>query len=262
VSGAILVARDGAVATVTLNRPAQLNAFIPGMVDELVAALAGAFAAPEVRCVVLTGAGRAFCAGADTHVLRDIATRGDAALGRRLVDGSRRVHHLIREAAQPVLCALNGVAAGGGANLALGCDLRLAGQSARIGQVFARLGLHPDWGGSYFLPRMVGTARALELFLSAELVEAPRLLELGLVNRVVPDDQLMAEAQAWARRIADAPPAAVALVKRSVYRAASASLDEMLDAELEAQLALFAGEDFHEGLAAFFEKRQPKFTGR
>jgi 2-(1,2-epoxy-1,2-dihydrophenyl)acetyl-CoA isomerase len=258
----VAVAIDAHVATVTLNRPDTLNAFTVGMVDELCDALRLVTGSTAVRCVVLTGAGRAFCAGADLGVLQDIHDRKDEALARRLVDGSRAVHRLIREAPQPVLAALNGVAAGGGANLALGCDLRIAADTARIGQVFARLGLHPDWGGTFFLPRMVGTARAMELFLSAELVEAARLLELGLVNRVVPAADLAAEARAWAERIAAAPPLAVRLMKRGVYAAGRAPLDELLDHELEAQLALFRSGDFTEGLAAFRAKREPHFTGR
>ena len=259
---AIAVDFDGPVGTITLNRPDKLNAFTVEMVDELLDALRMVSGSTAVRCIVLTGAGRAFCAGADVGVLKDVRERGDAALGRRLVDGSRAIHHAIREAGQIVLCALNGVAAGGGANLALGCDLRIAADTAKIGQVFARLGLHPDWGGTYFVPRLVGAARALELFLSAELVGAPRLLELGLVNRVVPQDALASEARAWARQIAAAPPVAVRLMKRNVYRSERASLDEMLDAELEAQLACFGTADFREGLAAFFGKREPQFTGR
>ncbi len=252
----------GHVATVTLNRPEKLNALTVGMVDELVAALRRFGEDDAVRCIVLTGSGRAFCAGADLEVLQDIHDRQDVDLARALVDGSRAVHRLVREARQPVLCALNGVAAGGGANLALGCDLRLAADTARIGQVFAKLGLHPDWGGSYFLPRLVGSARALELFLSAELLDAGRMLELGLVNRVVPAADLAAEAQAWGERIAAAPPLAVRWMKRAVHASGRASLEEMLDHELDAQLALFRSEDFTEGLAAFRAKREPHFTGR
>jgi 2-(1,2-epoxy-1,2-dihydrophenyl)acetyl-CoA isomerase len=168
----------------------------------------------------------------------------------------------MRAAPQPVLCALNGVAAGGGANLALACDLRIAGNDARLGQVFAKIGLHPDWGATYFLPRLVGTARAMELFLDAELVPAERLLALGLVNRVVPAERLQEEARAWAGRIAAAPPLAVARMKQAVYRSERASLDEMLTYELDAQLACFESGDFTEGLEAFRAKRAPHFTGR
>ncbi|MFI5279889.1 MAG: enoyl-CoA hydratase/isomerase family protein, partial [Gemmatimonadales bacterium] len=253
---------DGPVGTVTLNRPDKLNAFTVEMADELKDALIMVAGSASVRCIVLTGAGRAFCAGADVGLLKEIQEKKDVATGRRIVEGSRAVHKILREADQPVLCALNGVAAGGGANLALGCDLRIAANTASIGQVFHKIGLHPDWGATYFLPRMIGTARAMELFLSADLVAAPRLLELGLVNRVVPAAQLASQAQAWAQQIAAAPPVAVRLMKRNVYRSERSTLDEMLDAELEAQLACFATADCAEGLAAFFAKRSPQFTGR
>jgi 2-(1,2-epoxy-1,2-dihydrophenyl)acetyl-CoA isomerase len=215
-----------------------------------------------VRCIVLTGAGRAFCAGADVGLLKEIQERKDVATGRRIVDGARAIYRVIREADQPVLCSQNGVAAGGGAGLALGCDLRIAANTAQMGQVFGKIGLHPDWGATYFLPRMVGTARAMELFLSADLVPAPRLLELGLVNRVVPAAQLESQTKSWAQQIAAAPPQAVRLMKRNVYKSERASLDDMLDAELEAQLACFVTADCAEGLAAFFAKRTPQFTGR
>ncbi len=258
----IAVEFDGPVGIVTLNRPDKLNAFTQAMVDELIEALRLVTGTDAVRCIVLTGAGRAFCAGADTVLLQELGRSLDREVGARLVDGARAVHTLIRTAPQPVLCALNGVAAGGGANLALGCDLRLAADTAKIGQVFTRIGLHPDWGGSWFLPRLVGPARALELFLSAELVEAERLLAWGLVNRVVPAAELDRAARAWASAIAQAPPLAVRRLKQNLYRSERATLEEMLDRELEAQLALFATEDFREGLAAFFEKRTPHFTGR
>lgn len=253
---------EGAVATVTLNRPDKLNALTVEMVIELRVALATVAAHEAVRCIVLTGAGRAFCAGADIGVLKDLHDRRDDAMGRQLVDGCRAVYRVMREAPQPVLCAMNGVAAGGGANLALACDLRIAADSAKIGQVFARLGLHPDWGGSYFLPRLVGPAKALELFLSAEMVDAGRMLHMGLVNRVVPADTLATEAGRWAAAIAAAPPKAVRLIKQAVLKSLDQSLDQMLDHEVQAQLACFASPDFSEGLAAFLGKREPHFTGR
>lgn len=259
--GTVAVSVDGHVGTLTLNRPDQLNAFTVEMVDECADALTMLSGSSVVRCIVITGAGRAFCAGADVGTLKAILAANDEPAGRRIVDGARRIHALIRGAPQPVIASLNGVAAGGGANLALGCDLRIAADTAKIGQVFARLGLVPDWGGTFFLPRMVGTARALELFLGAELVEAARLLELGLVNRVVPASALADATTAWARQIAAAPPAAVRLVKAAVYQSAHAGLEQMLDWELEAQIACFRTDDFREGLAAFFEKREPKFTG-
>lgn len=258
----VAVSIEAHVGTITLNRPDKLNALTVEMVDELADALRMLAGAEAVRAIVITGAGRAFCAGADLGALKAILDARDEAAGRRLVDGARAIHQLIREAPQPVIASINGVAAGGGANLALGCDLRIAADTAKIGQVFAKLGLHPDWGGSFFLPRLVGASKALELFLSAELVDAPRALALNLVNRVVPADELGTAATAWAKAIAAGPPQAVRLAKQAVYRSERASLDEMLDWELEAQMACFAGGDFQEGLTAFLEKRDPNFTGR
>lgn len=258
----ISVGMDGPVGTITLNRPDKLNALTVEMVEDLASAVKMVGAAEAVRVIVITGAGKAFCAGADVGLLRDLMTRGDEATGRRLVDSLRAVAHGIREAPQPVVAAVNGVAAGGGANLALACDMRIAADSAQLGQVFMKIGLHPDFGGTYYLPRLVGASKALELILGAELVGAPELLRLGIVNRVVPAAELADATRAWARQIAAAPPLAVRRAKRAVYLSERATLDEMLDYELEAQLACFRSADGKEGIAAFFEKRSPHFTGR
>jgi len=258
----VAVEVDGPVGTITLNRADKLNAFTVEMVQELKDALDMLAGSAAVRVIVLTGAGRAFCAGADVGLLRSLIERFDEPTGRRLVDGMRGVSAVMREAPQPVLASLNGVAAGGGANLALGCDLRIAADTAQIGQVFMKIGLHPDWGGTFFLPRLVGPSKALELLLGAELVDAAECLRLGLVNRVVPAERLAAATRDWARAIAAAPPLAVRRAKQAVYRSERASLEEMLDYELDAQLACFETADFTEGLAAFTAKRAPEFTGR
>jgi 2-(1,2-epoxy-1,2-dihydrophenyl)acetyl-CoA isomerase len=258
----IAVEIDGAVGTVTLNRPDKLNAFTIEMVEELKEALSVLAGSGAVRAIVVTGAGRAFCAGADVALLRRLVETGDEVSGRRLVDGMRGVSAIMREAPQPVVASLNGVAAGGGANLALGCDLRIAADTAQMGQVFMKIGLHPDWGGTFFLPRLVGPAKALELLLGADLVGAAECARLGLVNRVVPAGELAAATRTWAQAIAAAPPLAVRRAKAAVYRSERATLEEMLDVELDAQLACFASADGKEGIAAFFEKRPPHFTGR
>ncbi|HWO90005.1 MAG TPA: enoyl-CoA hydratase-related protein [Gemmatimonadales bacterium] len=256
---AVRVQVEGPVATLTLNRPEKLNAFTVAMAAQLGDELERLAADHSLRAVIITGEGRAFCAGADLEELKRVMEQRDLEYGLKLVGAAHRFHAAIRSAPWIAICAINGVAAGGGANLALGCDLRIASDTAKIGQVFARIGLHPDWGGSFFLPRMVGTARALELFLSAELVDSGKLLDYGLVNRVVPASRLMVEARAWADRVAAAPPLAARLIKQAVYRSADASLTEMLDFELEAQRRLFASGDFAEGLTAFLEKRSPRF---
>jgi 2-(1,2-epoxy-1,2-dihydrophenyl)acetyl-CoA isomerase len=258
----IAVSIEGPVGTITLNRPDKLNALTVEMVEDMASAVRLLSAAEAVRVIVITGAGKAFCSGADVGLLRDLITRGDEATGRRLVDSLRAVAHGIREAPQPVVAAVNGVAAGGGANLALACDMRIAADSAQIGQVFMKIGLHPDFGGTYYLPRLVGASKALELILGAELVGAPELLRLGIVNRVVPAAELADATHAWARQIAAAPPLAVRRAKRAVYQSERTTLDEMLDYELDAQLACFRSADGKEGIAAFFEKRTPHFTGR
>ena len=258
----VAVEVDGAVGTVTLNRPDKLNSFTVDMVQELKDALTMLAGSAAVRVIVLTGAGRAFCAGADVGLLRSLIEKFDEATGRRLVDGMRGVAAIMRQAPQPVLGSLNGVAAGGGANLALGCDLRIAADTAQIGQVFMKIGLHPDWGGTFFLPRLVGPSKALELLLGADLVDAAECLRLGLVNRVVPAAQLAEATRDWALRIAAAPPLAVRRAKQAVYLSERASLEEMLDYELDAQLACFQSADGREGIAAYFEKRPPRFAGR
>jgi len=157
---------------------------------------------------------------------------------------------------------VNGVAAGAGMNLALGCDLRIASDKAAFGQVFVKRGLHPDWGGTFFLPRLVGMAKALELILTGELVPAEEALRLGLVNRVVPDAEFAAEARAWAEQLAEGPPIAMRLAKRGVYRNLHADLASALEYETYAQQIVWASEDAGEGIRAFVEKRPPDFQGR
>lgn len=233
--------RDG-LATVTLNRPEKLNALTPELCQELIAALRVVSSDTAVRVIILTGAGRAFCAGADLTIL---GSDGDS-----LVAGGKAIALLLRGAPQPVIAAVNGAAAGGGANLALACDYRIAGDTATIGQVFAKLGLGPDWGGSYFLPRLVGTARALELLWSARMVPAAEAHALGLFERVVPGDRLATEAQTLAAAWATFPPLALRRAKEAIYRSTDATLTEMLDHEIAMQHELFATKEARERLAS------------
>ena len=224
-------ARDG-IATVTLDRPEKLNALTAELCDQLVPALRDVAADDALRVVIVTGAGRAFCAGADLTVLeRD----GDA-----LVAAGKQVALAIRQAPKPVIAAVNGAAAGGGANLALACDYRIAADTAAIGQVFPRLGLGQDWGGSYFLPRLVTPSQALELVWSARMVPATEAHDLGLFDRVVPADRLLLEAHALAAAWAQHPALALRRVKEGIYRAESRTLTEMLDWEIVQQHELFA----------------------
>lgn len=257
----VLTERDGAVGVVRLNRPEKLNAFAGDMRDRIGDALEELGADPSVRVVIVTGSGRGFCAGADLDYLRELVETGNDRDFEKLLRAGERVVTAIRGLDKPVLAAVNGPAAGGGANLALACDLRIMAESASIGQTFSRIGLHPDWGGTYLLPRLVGQSAALELMWSGRMVPADEALRLGMVNRVVPDDRLWPETLEWARRLAAAPPLAVGRIKRAVYASLDLNLDRMLAIELESQLACFASGDVRRGLAAFREKTRPRFEG-
>jgi 2-(1,2-epoxy-1,2-dihydrophenyl)acetyl-CoA isomerase len=250
------------VGTLTLNRPDKQNALTAEMVEECVAALRRLIAREDVRAILVTGAGHAFCAGADFDELKRVLEGPDELLERRLVDGSRTLGTLIREAPQPVVAAVNGVAAGWGASLALACDLRIAGDNAKIGQVLTRLGLAPDWGGTFYLTRLVGPAKAMELFISGELIDAQEALRIGLVNKVVESHHLADVARSWSRHIAAAAPLPVHALKHLVYLSDHTSLDRMIELEAEAQQACLKSADAREGLDAFFAKRSPHFRGR
>lgn len=228
----VLAETTDGLATVTLNRPEKLNALTLELCDELIAALRRVSGDPAVRAIILTGAGRAFCAGADLTIL--------GSDGNALVAAGKELALLIRGAPQPVIAAVNGAAAGGGANLALACDYRIAAETATLGQVFAKLGLGPDWGGSYFLPRLVGSSRALELLWSARMVPAAEALALGLVDRVVAADRLATEARTLAAAWATFPALSLRRAKETIYRSAHATLPEMLDHEIAMQHELFA----------------------
>ncbi len=257
----VVIETGGGVGTLTLSRPEKLNAFIDTMRDEIAEGLERLGEDDDVRAVIVTGAGRAFCAGADVRYLAHlIETRAiDEAVA--LVEAGRRVVTAIRDMPKPVIAAINGPAAGGGANLALACDLRLASDRASIGQTFNRIGLHPDWGGTYAVPRLVGPARAAELFFLAEMVPAEEAARIGLVNRVVPHDRLMETAREWADRLARGPALPLRLAKRAIQASLASSLDQMLDFETDAQRQCFTSEDAREGVRAFLEKREPRFGG-
>jgi len=228
----VLVEMADRIGTITLNRPEKLNAFDPEACEDLIEALRMLAGADAVRVIVITGAGRAFCAGADLAVL--------GTQGEQLVAAGKRIALAIRQAPKPVLAAVNGAAAGGGANLALACDYRLASDQAAIGQVFHKLGLGPDWGGSYFLPRLTPISKALELIWSARMVPAAEAETLGLFDRVVPHADLAAETRALAGRWAAMAPLAVRKAKAALYQSEHRTLEEMLDLEIDDQRTLFA----------------------
>jgi len=258
----LIVSRDERVTTITLNRPDARNAFDGRLAGDLRDAIREAADDAGCRAIVLTGAGHAFCAGADLGYLKElIETQNWAKAGELVGDGAEAVA-AIASAPKPVIAAVNGAAAGGGANLALACDIRIASDRASIGQVFNRLGLHPDLGGTYFLPRLVGLGKALELVFTADMIDASEGHRLGLFNRLVTPDALMSETRALAVRLADKPPLAIARAKQALYRGSQATLDEMLAIEIDSQRALFSTEDAREGLKAFLEKRPPRFLGK
>jgi enoyl-CoA hydratase/carnithine racemase len=255
----VLVARRGGVGTLTLNRPEKLNAFAGEMRREVADALDELEADAAVRVIIVTGAGRAFCAGADVAYMAQLIDAQDTTAMAALVEAGRRVVMTMRRSSKPVIGEINGVAAGGGANLALACDIRIASDRALIAQSFNRIGLHPDWGGTYFLPRLVGPAKALELMWDASPIDATECLRLGLVNRVVPHELLADTVATYAAGLAAKPALSLALTKRAIYDSLDRSLPEMLDYELDAQLRCFRTGDAAEGIRAFVAKRPPVF---
>jgi len=258
----VLVEREGAIGWVRINRPERLNAFVGTMRQDIEAGLQELEEDDDVRSVIVTGTGRAFSTGGDIGVMTELAETGDEARFRDLLEAGERVVTLIERMSKPVIAAVNGPAAGAGACLALACDLRIASESASIGFTFMRVGLHPDWGGTYFLPRLVGPALAAELIYTGGMVGAERAERLGLFNRVVPGNQLESAARGFAGEITNGPREVIALAKRSLRNTLMSTLDEQLLMEREAQLAAFRSDDFREGVQAFLDKRAPRFGNR
>jgi len=254
----VLVATAGGVATITLNRPDVLNALTIPMKERLLAAIQGVACDRAVRAIVLTGSGRAFCAGQD---LKERLAPDAPSLDEELILRYNPIVRALRAAPQPVIAAVNGVAAGAGASLAFACDLRIAADGATFVLAFGRIGLVPDSGATWTLPRLVGGARAAEIALLGDAVGAAEALRIGLVSRVVPADALAGEAASMAARLAALAPGATALTKQALAASFDRDLDAALDAEADAQAAAGAHPDHAEGLAAFLEKRPPRFSG-
>ena len=260
----VLVDQHGAVRTLTLNRPQSLNAFTGPMHEQLRAALDAAAADREVRCIVLTGAGRGFCAGQD---LADplVAPRADgrpADIGDAIEQHYKPLALRIRSMPVPVVAAVNGVAAGAGANLALGCDLVVAARSASFIQAFAKIGLVPDCGGSWLLPRLLGRARALGLAMLGDKLPAEEAERIGLIWKCVDDAALAEAARALAERLAGMPSAALAATREAIDAAQQLSYADALSHEGRWQRRLGQAHDYQEGVAAFMAKRAPRFTDR
>jgi 2-(1,2-epoxy-1,2-dihydrophenyl)acetyl-CoA isomerase len=252
----------GNVALITLNRPDALNALTVAMGQEFRAAMAEA-RERGARAIVLTGAGRAFCAGGDLREMREMAKK-EGRLQAFFDEPLHLIHscvRLIRETPVPVIAAVNGVATGGGCNFALACDLVLAAESAQFNQAFIKVGLTPDCGGTFILPRLVGWKRATELLMTGDMVSAKEAAEMGMINRAIADEELMTEALNLASRLACAPTAALAQIKSLLEQSATNDYNAQLDLEHKAQLQSGQTKDFSEGVAAFIEKRPPRFTG-
>ncbi len=258
----LLIQQEGGVLTITLNRPEVFNAFNDTMLEELAETIDAAAVDDTVRCIVLTGAGKAFGSGQDLRVL--VAAQASSEIGQ-ISDHLQKYHRVIyaiRNMPKPVIAAVRGVAAGISCNVALACDLRIAADDARFIEAFARIGLVPDGGGGYFLPRLVGFGKALELAMLADEVSGPEAERIGLVNKCVPVAELEATTHALAQRLANGPTRTYALIKELMNKSLESDLPTSLKLEGELQNIAIQTEDHREGVAAFLQKRRANYIGR
>ncbi|MBI2206474.1 MAG: enoyl-CoA hydratase/isomerase family protein [Candidatus Rokubacteria bacterium] len=252
-----------AIATLTLNRPERMNALGGSLREDLYDGLRRAIDDESIRVIVVTGAGKGFCAGGDVKAMQEAKEeKRGRPLMEKVAPGRDRTVLLMRESPKPIIAAVNGAAAGAGMNLALACDIRIASTAARFAQAFVRRGLHPDWGGTYFLPRVVGMAKAAEMIFTGEVIGADEALRLGIVSAVHAPEQLLPATYELAARIAAGPPIAIRLARRALYHNQDVDLRAALEFETFAQNVCFETEDAREGIRAFVEKREPKFQGR
>ncbi len=258
----LLVQQDGGVLTLTMNRPEVYNAFNETMLDELGEAVEAAAQDDTVRCIVLTGAGKAFGSGQDVRVFATSHAEGPLTGTSVGLQKYHRIINAIRTIPKPVIAAVRGVAAGASCNVALACDMRIAAEDARFIEAFARIGLVPDAGGGFFLPRLVGFGKALELAMLAEEVSGPEAERIGLVNKCVPVAEFEAATKAFAQKLANGPTRAYGLIKELMNKSLESDLATLLRLEGELQDQAFRTEDHREGVAAFLQKRRPNYTGR
>jgi len=258
----LLESIENGVALLVMNRPDKLNALNNELATALNQTLERISRNDAVRAVVLTGAGRAFCAGGDLATIGKGREANDAKQLEPILRAGMGAVLRMRTIPQPVVAAVNGAAAGAGMNIALAADIRIAAEEAAFGQNFAKVGLYPDYGGTYFLPQLVGPSKAAELFYTGDMIDAQTALQLGLVNRVVPGARLEAEVRAFAAKLAAGPPLAIRAVKQTLFASEKEALTKALEAEVHHQMHCFASEDCLEGIHAFFEKRTPQFKGK
>ena len=258
----LLEAKHAGIATLVMNRPDRLNALNNELASALNDALGRIAEDGSVRVVVITGAGRAFCAGGDLGAIGKGRQSSETQSLEPLLRAGMQSVFRIRTIPQPVIAAVNGAAAGAGMNIALAADIRIAAEEAMFGQNFAKVGLFPDFGGTYFLPQLVGPAKAAELFYTGDMIDAKTALSLGIVNHVVPAAQLESEVKSLAQKIALGPALAIQAVKKTLFGAEKNKLSEALEHEVQEQIRCYLSEDCIEGIRAFFEKRPPKFQGK
>lgn len=261
-NSAVLEKREGNIATLLLNRPERMNALNKDLAVGLNEALGRLETDQEIDVVLLAGAGRAFCAGGDLGVIGKGREKNDLTELDPILRAGMGAVLRMRTMRQPVIAVVHGAAAGAGMNIALAADLRIASEDATFGQNFAKVGLLPDYGGTFLLPQLVGPAKAAEMFYTGDMINAAEALRLGIVNRVVPAAQLQSEARALAEKIAKGPGLAIRAVKRVLFADERQALTKALEQEVEQQMKCFASEDCGEGIRAFFEKRPPKFQGK
>ncbi len=250
------------IATITLDRPEKLNAFTDEMLSAWLDALEECRSSDAVNVIVITGKGRAFSTGGDVGRFGENAASTAANIKSRIAENVQRLPRMLDDIDKPVIAALNGFATGGGLDVALMCDIRFAAESARFAQTYARMGLIPGAGGTYYLPRLIGTARALEMFWSCDFIDAREAERIGLVNKVFPDDQLMAKTYEFAERVANGASLAIRLIKRILYQGLNTDLKTALDLVASNMPVVRTSEDHLEAARSFKEKRAPQFKGR